>query len=77
MPAPPEGWRIMVDVSVTRRKRYHQVWGPDGRWRFSSRLFWDCVEFLAAEGIEAYLVHPADPSPPYVVPPRLVTERKH
>lgn len=49
-------WSIITDCQLTRRKRYHAVENPQGEPVFKSRLFWDCVEYLDAEGVEEYLV---------------------
>lgn len=61
------GWAIIVDYQVTRRKRYHQVWAPDRSVPFMSYRFWECVEYLAAEGINDYEVRASMFEPPYVV----------
>lgn len=61
------GWSIVVDYSITRRKRFHQVWAPDGSVPYMSRLFWECVEWLEAEGVEAYELRASMFEPPYVV----------
>lgn len=49
-----ERWAIWCDYLITRRKRYHAVKDPQGNWHFESRIFWECVEYLEAEGITEY-----------------------
>jgi hypothetical protein len=50
------GWSILTDCLLTRRKRYHAVFTPDGDPVFKSRLFWDCVEYLDAIEVGEYYV---------------------
>lgn len=49
-----DSWHIVTDCRLTRRKYYHAVIGPDGTDRFRSRILWDCVEYLDAEGVSEY-----------------------
>lgn len=49
-------WAILVDCSLTRRKRTNAVQRPDGSIAFQSRHLWDCFEFIDAEGIEVYVL---------------------
>lgn len=52
----PPRWAIWCDYQITRRKRYHAVKDPEGRWIFESRVFWECVEYLDAQGITEYRI---------------------
>lgn len=62
-----ERWAIWCDYQITRRKRYHAVKDPQGRWRFESRYLWECVEWLDAEGVPAYEMRAGGRSKHYVV----------
>lgn len=53
-------WTIWTNVSITRRKSYHLVTSPDGETRYRDRHFWPCVEWLAAEGVDRYLIRPSE-----------------
>lgn len=55
-------WTIYTNVSITRRKSYFMVTDPDGIVCFRHRHFWPCVDFLAAEGQQEYLLRPAEHS---------------
>ena len=57
------GWAIVTDVRITRRKYYHFVLEPTGQHVFNSRHFWQCVEYLDGEGVEEYMLLPAEPLP--------------
>ena len=49
-------WTIYTNVPITRRKTFHLVADPTGEVQFKHRHFWPCIEWLDAEGIEAYLI---------------------
>lgn len=49
-------WQIVTDNLLTRRKRYHAVMTPLGDCAFKSRVLWDCVEYLDAEGVREYVL---------------------
>lgn len=60
----PQGgtpWGIYTGQRITRRKAYHVVCDPEGNVRYRDLWLWGCVEFLASEGITAYVLRPADP----------------
>jgi hypothetical protein len=62
-----EPWVIICDAQLTRRKRYHAVLDPAGVERLKSRILWDCIAYLDAEGVTRYqlvagALDEADPS---------------
>lgn len=53
-----ESWTILTDCPLTRRKRAHAVFTPEGHPVFKSRILWDCVEYLDAIEVEEYKLEP-------------------
>lgn len=51
-------WRIWLDVRITRRKAYHIVKDAQGVSQFRSRILSECLAWLAAEGVEDYVLVP-------------------
>jgi hypothetical protein len=72
----PQGWSIGTDVPITRRKHYHIVYDPQGDPRFSSRVFWECIEWLEAESVEAYRLRPSEKGRSFAMRSVLVTKEK-
>lgn len=54
-----EGWSLVLDIDITRRKTYHLVVDPAGAVQFRSRYPSECMAWLANEGVERYTLNPA------------------
>lgn len=63
MSATSERWAIWCDYQITRRKRYHACKSPEGDWCYQSRLLWECVEWMDANGHTEYDLRPGGIEP--------------
>ena len=47
-------WSVWPDQRITRRKYFHLVVNPQGRTEFRSRLIAECLDYLAALGVDEF-----------------------
>lgn len=53
-------WVVFIDQQITRRKRYHLVCDPDDVQRYRSMWLGECLAWLETEGVDRYMLIPAE-----------------
>lgn len=50
----PGSWTLAVDVTITRRKRWHILYDPQGEHVTGSQFLADVLAYMALNGIWVY-----------------------
>lgn len=70
----PGHWTLVVDCTITRRKRWFMLYNPEGNFEMGSQWLGECLDFIADNDIAAYRMKTAGHL--YEIQQRRIAKRK-